>query len=235
MRLASHRHIQRRSLHEEVVYELREMIIGSVLKPGDRIVESDFCEMFDISRTPLREALKVLETEGLVTLRPNRGARVSEFSEKEVSELFEVIANLERVAVELAVERMDGSHLQHLERLHKRMIRLYEKRRRRECFEADYEIHKQIVALTGNSILMETHAGLMTKARRGRYLALFSQERWVESMAEHEELMAAIAAGNSALAGDVMRRHVIRTGVVVRETLSLKHVSNGKPKLYATN
>jgi len=210
---------QRKSLHARAVHEIRELIISGDLKPGDRLLEHDLCEKFGISRTPLREALKILEKEGLVDLRRNRGALVSEMSPDEVTELFEFVSNIERVAVELAIERMEPKHLRRLQNMHDKMIRLYREGQRRECFQTDYEIHTFIVSLAGNSILAETHNGLMARTRRGRYMSLFSQVRWDEAMEEHEQIMAAINRHDIKIAGDVMRRHVKQTGTVIRDTL----------------
>ncbi len=210
---------RQKSLHARAVHEIREMIISGHLKPGDRLLEIDLCEKFGISRTPLREALKILETEGLVDLRRNRGALVAAMTPHEVTELFEFVSNIERVAVELAIERMEAKHLRRLQNMHDKMMRFYNEGRRRECFQTDYEIHTFIVSLAGNSILTETHKGLMARTRRGRYMALFSQVRWDEAMEEHEEIMAAINRHDVKNAGDVMRTHVKQTGTVIRESL----------------
>lgn len=215
----SRRPISRKPLHAEVADELREMIIGGKLAPGLRLIENDLCAQFETSRTPFREALKVLETEGLVVLRPNHGARVSVMTASEVADLFELVANLERIAVELAIDRLTDKDLNKLRRMHGRMIKLSKAGRRRECFQVDYEIHQLIVSLTRNVQLIATHAGLMVRTRRGRYLALFSQARWDDSMTEHEDFMAAIEQRNADLAGQLMRKHVLETGAVVLEAL----------------
>ncbi len=213
------------SLHAQAVYEIRELIISGHLKPGDRLLENELSERFGISRTPLREALKILENEGLVNLRKNRGAVVSSMSPHEVAALFEFVAHIERSAVELTIERMQAKHLRRLQNMHDKMIRLYEAKRRRECFQTDFEIHTFLVSLCGNPLLIETHNSLMARTRRGRYMALFSQSRWDEAMEEHQQIMAAINNQQALVAGDVMRTHVKQTGTVIRETL---HPSIGR-------
>ena len=217
--------IRRSSLHAEMVEILRELIIGGELVPGDRLREAELCARFGVSRTPLREALKILETEGLVTLQPNRGATVSRISPDEIRELFEVIANLERIALELAVARMDERAMKKLLRMHERMMRHYRAGRRRACFQVDFDTHNAIVALSGNSLLVATHEGLMVRARRGRYMALFSQHRWDQSMTEHEEIIAAIAQRDAAKASELMRRHVLETGKVICQRLEAENRS----------
>lgn len=191
------------------------MIIGGKLAPGARLVEAELTEMFAISRTPLREALRVLETEGLITFYPNRGAVVSTISADEVLEQFEVIANLERISLELAMTRMTATDLGRLNRMHDRMIHLFRAGQRRECFQKDYDIHNRIVALAGNSMLAEIHHKLMTRSRRIRYFALHSENRWKESMTEHEGFMQAINNRDVVTASQLMRDHVLRTGELV--------------------
>lgn len=219
MTVLDKRPIRKKSLHEVAVSELREMIIGGKLEPGARLVEVELCEMFSISRTPLREAIKLLETEGLVTLLPNRGAHVSVMSEKEVADLFEVVSDMERLAVELAVTRMTERDLKQLQRWHDKLLRLYRGKRRRECFQTDYDIHNFLVEKSGNEVLAMTHANLMVRARRGRYQALFDQSRWDEAMTEHELIMAAVNQKDALAAGRLMHQHVTRTGTVLRRAI----------------
>jgi DNA-binding GntR family transcriptional regulator len=213
------RRIRRRPLHAEVTDRLRDMIVEGQLPAGGRINEAAVAEALGVSRTPLREALKVLASEGLVELLPSRGARVARITGVEIGQLFEVISGLERHAAELATRRMTKHDLDKLQGLHRRMERHHAARRRHDYFRLNHEIHNLIVALAGNAILESTHAKLMAKARRGRYLAILSEQRWDEAMAEHQELMAAIAAGDAARAGEVMLRHVRRTGEVVSAAL----------------
>ena len=211
--------IKRKALHEETVDTLREMIIGGKLAPGERLVEQQLCQTLGISRTPLREAFKLLEKEGLVDLRPNRGVHVSEITAQGIADLFEVVSDLERLAVDLAVQRMADKDFRNLQRRHETMLRQYRAGRRRECFQSDYDIHNFLVKKSGNQILVDSHSTLMIRARRGRYLALFSQERWDEAMGEHEALMEAIGRRDKDAAALLMYRHVTRTGQVLHQSL----------------
>lgn len=224
--ILSKRRIGKRSLHDAAVHELREMILDGRLKPGEHLVETEFCAALGISRTPLREALKSLESEGLLALNPRRGAYVTKMTDRDVSELFEVISDLERLAVSRAVERMSEADLNRLRRRHARMIGLHRDGRLRECFQVDYEIHNFLVEKANNSILSATHNTLMVRARRGRYAALLSRRRWNEAMAEHEQFMQAIIRRDAAAAGELMHRHVSRTGDVLREFLTEEESRN---------
>lgn len=213
------RPILKHALHRDAAEALREQILDGRLSPGARLIEAEYCAAFGISRTPLREAIKVLESEGLLTVRSGRGVHVTAMTERDIADLFEVIAELERLAVGLAVERMDIGDRARLRRMHDRMIALYRNDELRPCFQADYEIHNFLVARSGNPILADTHARLMVRARRGRYVALFSRARWDEAMSEHQAIMDAIERRDPGCA-DLMHAHVARTGAVLRRTIA---------------
>ncbi|AXI43986.1 GntR family transcriptional regulator [Sulfitobacter sp. SK011] len=213
------RPIRKTSLHLEAAHALREAIIGGDLAPGDRLDEAEYCDAFRISRTPLREAFKLLEAENLLWVRPGRGVYVTVMTAHEVTDLFEVVSDLERLAVTLAVERMSITDRARLRRMHDRMLHLYRRDELRECFQADFEIHSFLVEKSASSVLRETHFTLMARARRGRYVALFSRARWDEAMIEHESFMEAIERRDAVSAGALVHRHVTRTGAVLRQTL----------------
>ena len=209
------RTIRRRTLHVDVGERLRDMIVEGELAPGERIDEKRLCELFQLSRTPLREALKVLASEGLVDLLANRGARVSEMTACEVRELFEVASELERMAAEASAERATDEELADLRHIHTSMERYYRAGRRSDYFLLNQRIHNAVIALARNGVLSTIHTALMTKIRRARYQAIMSQERWDESMREHEELLAALEARNGPRAGNILRTHVLNTGETV--------------------
>ena len=199
---------------------LRDLIIRAELAPGARIVERALCEQLHVSRTPLREALKLLEAEGLVEISQNKGARIMSFTPAEAASLFEVIAGLESLAAELATARMTAEDLARLEALHTRMRGHYERREKDPYFELNSEIHDTLVRCSGNPILIATHAGLMLRARRGRYMAIIDPLRWDEAVGEHEALLAALRRGDGETARQVWRRHLVRTGESVSAVLS---------------
>lgn len=211
--------IVRRTLHDEVAESLRNMIVENELTPGERIDEKRLCALFGISRTPLREALKVLASEGLVDLMPNRGARISRITSREVEEIFEVASGLERLAAELAAERATDEEIEELRATHERMVQLYKAGRRSDYFRLNQRIHNGVIALTRNTVLIDTHADLMTRIRRARYMAIMSQERWDESVREHEDLIEALEARDGVKAGTVLRAHVKKTGEIVSSVI----------------
>ncbi|WP_238120967.1 MULTISPECIES: GntR family transcriptional regulator [unclassified Xanthobacter] len=199
----------------QVANTLRDRIIRGDLAPGSRIVERSLCEMLEVSRTPLREALKLLEVEGLVELSQNRGARIMSFTPEEASNLFEVIAGLESLAAEIAATRMDADALAQLDQMHARMLEHYRQQEKDPYFELNSAIHDTVVRLSDNPILIATHANLMLRARRGRYMAIIDPLRWEESVNEHEALMRALHARDADAARRVWKRHLLRTGETV--------------------
>ncbi len=232
---ATKKRIQRQSLHLEVADGLRDMIVEGVLPPGDRISEGKLCEEFGISRTPMREALKVLASEGLVEIKPNRGTRVSEITLEDIEEMFEAVSGIERLCGELATIKMSDSDLEHLKGLHERMTSHFQNGRRHDYFRLNQETHNLIVELSGNSVLKEVHENIMIKVRRARYFAILSVERWEESVKEHSEILAAMQVRDAERVGKLIRDHVYRTGETVKQTFHADNNSSGKPALYAKN
>jgi DNA-binding GntR family transcriptional regulator len=211
--------LRRIALHEQVATRLRDMIVHGTLRPGERVSEAALCEQLDISRTPLREALKTLAAEGLVDLRPNRGAIVTPLRLPETLELFETIAGLERIAAEHAADRLTLAELRRLEKLHDRMEACHEAGDLRPYFACNQEIHQTIVAGAHNKVLQSTHAFLHTRMSRARYFALFAPQRWADSVAEHRRIMDALRARDGAQAGAEMHAHVWRTGQIIAQVV----------------
>lgn len=212
--------VRSRPLHEEVVDRLRDLIIEGEIGPGERLHEINLSETLHVSRTPLREALKLLANEGLVDLLPGRGARVSVLSADGARDLFEVVSGLERLAAELAAVRMTSRDLARLKTLHEKMAEHFSAGKKREYFALNHAIHVAIVAAAKNDTLMATHAALMSKARRGSYAALASEARWKESMTEHEALMEALERRDARQAGEILFTHDRHTGETIGKLLA---------------
>ena len=205
--------IRAKPLHESAIERLRDMIVEGRLAVGERLHEANLAATLCVSRTPIREAIKLLATEGLVDLLPGRGARVSGFSVDHVRELFEAIAGIERNASELAAGRMTEREFEKLQRMHERMARHHAAGERQPYFKLNHEIHLAIVAAAKNATLEAIHASLITRARRARYAALSTHARWMEAMDEHERLMAALTGRDGRLAGEIMYQHDLGTAV----------------------
>ncbi len=207
--------IARPSLHAQVVETLREMIVETQLVPGERIDEKNLCQVFGISRTPLREALKVLASEGLVDLLPNRSSRVTPLTQKNVGELFEVLSWLDFQAGQIAARRATKRDVADLRNIHERMMRHHRARERLSYFRLNRELHTKIAEIAGNSVLSSIYANLMAQAQRARFIAIQSQNHWDRGVQEHKAIIAALAAGDSLRLGQLLMDHVRETGRMV--------------------
>jgi DNA-binding GntR family transcriptional regulator len=211
--------VVRSGLHEEAAQRLRSSIIRGDLSPGEQIVESELCEALGISRTPLREAIKLLAAEGLVQLRLNRSAIVAPIRREEIDELFETVAGIERIGAELAAIRMTDRDHEKLANLQERMERHHDAGELREYFDLNQQIHAFILGCARNGALKSTHAALMARVERARFFALSSRERWDESVDEHRQIMEALASRDGDRAGRLLAHHIMRTGEVVNDAL----------------
>mgnify|MGYP000105371139 CR=1 FL=1 len=215
--------LRRRSLYEEIADHLRTRIIEGELPEGQRIDETALCGELDISRTPMREALKVLHSEGFVSIEPNRGARVATLTEQEFNELFEVVSGLERLAAELAAERATDADIKRLENLQTQMVSHYDKDDRHSYFSVNQEIHRTIVAMAKNETLELLHDQLLNKASRGRYMAIGFDTRWEEAVNEHQQLLDALKQRDGSKAGQILLEHVRHTGTTALVAMKEKN------------
>jgi DNA-binding GntR family transcriptional regulator len=214
--------VPRTGLHEQAAARLRTMIVRGELSPGQQLGEADLSDALGISRTPLREALKQLATEGLVELRLNHSAVVAPFRRAELNELFEAVSGIERCAAELAAARMESSDMERLAALQDKIEWHHGRGELREYFHTNQQIHSAIVDFARNAVLKATHEALLARAERARFFALSTLGRWDESVREHQEILAALKAGDAARAGQLLGHHVRRTGEIVAETLDGK-------------
>lgn len=201
--------INRRTLHEELVERLRNLVVEDVLKPGEKVPEKQLCDSLGVSRTPLREALKVLASEGFVVLQANRGARVASVTREELENTFPVLATLEQLAGELACQRMDPAEIQHIESRHQDMLDAYGLRDRQAYFKANQEIHDALIRGARNDILENHHKLLAARVRRARFMANLSDERWAQAIGEHEAMMKMLKARDADGLGKTMKLHMM--------------------------
>ena len=211
--------VPRAGLHEQAAARLRMLIVRGDLAPGEPLMEVELSGLLGVSRTPLREALKLLAAEGLVELRLNRSAVVAPVRCEEIAELFEAVSGIERIAAELAAVRMTARDLQRLRDLHERMERFHRGGELRDYFDLNQQIHNFIVACAGNNALKSTHDTLMARVERARFLALSSRPRWDELVREHVEILEALENREGERAGKLLAHHVQRTGQVVNDAL----------------
>ena len=213
------------SLHGEILSRLRDYIVEGNLAEGARIPERQLCEMFGISRTPLREVLKVLASEGLVDLLPNRGARVRELDAHELAELFDVMGGLEALAGRLACERMTEAEFSEIEQLHHQMYGFYLNRNMHDYFRCNQLIHQKIVAAARNAALSSAYASLAGRIRRVRYAANLAQkrDRWGEAVREHEAILDSLRRRDALELSDILFRHLRNKQAAAVEYLEDTH------------
>lgn len=198
----------RRPLHEEAAERLRDMIVEGNLAPGERITEQALCDRMGFSRTPLREAIKTLTSEGLIQLQPNRGATVALLSLDDIEDTFRVIGALEALAGELACLNVRDDDIAEIRVLHYQMALHRTRGERLDYFKLNQRIHENIVELSGNAVLVETHKRLGGRIRRHRFAANVTPERWDQAIREHEEMLEALAARDGKKLAEVLRRHL---------------------------
>ena len=214
---ASEQIIERRPLSAQLADRIRDMIFAGDYPPGARLQEVELSAHFGVSRTPLREALKTLSSEGLVTLAPNRGATITELSDTELAETFPVMGALEGLAGELACANATDAEIASIAKLHTRMIRSYERRELAQYYEINQQIHAAILAAARNETLAKSHDLLAGRVTRARFRGEMSDRRWAEAVGEHEKILAALEARDGRTLGELLRRHVDTKYETVRE------------------
>ena len=200
--------ISRRYLHDEVAERLRELIRSGDLEPKARLNELELSVRFGISRTPLREAIKILATEGLLELLPNRGARVASISDEEIEEMVEVVAGLEAIAADLACRHITEAEIAAIEERHAAMLSAWRTGGERGYFRLNREIHEAVMRASRNATLQGIYANLSGRIQRARYAAHKTPEQWQRAVAEHERMVLLLRERNGEALGALMREHI---------------------------
>ena len=200
--------IVRAPLHVQVAERLRVLIDSGELAPGTRLNEIELCNTMGVSRTPLREAIRSLATEGLIELQPNRGAIVSIVSQEDVTEILPIMASLEGLGGRLAAMHMDQSKIAQVRKIHDQMIAHYKNNEVAEYFETNRFIHELITEGSGNQTLVDTINSLSAKVRRARFTAQMTKESWAKAVSEHEEMIAALEAQDPDRLEAILVQHV---------------------------
>jgi DNA-binding GntR family transcriptional regulator len=190
--------IPRQVLHQQVVTRLRQLIVEGQLTPGAKLNERTLCEQLQVSRTPLREAIKTLAAEGLVDLLPNRGAAVTRLSEQDVIDTFEVIASLEGQSGELAAQRITDAELDELRALHYEMLAAYTRRDLPTYYQLNALIHSHINAAARNPVLTQTYRTVNARLQALRLRSNVADGKWKRAVNEHNQMIELLAARDSA-------------------------------------
>ena len=195
------------------------MLLRCELLPGARISERELCTRFAVSRTPLREALKVLAASHLVELLPNRGAWVPHLRVEDVADVFALLAVLERQTGELAAPRILDRDVRDLSALHARLVAQVTAGETEQSIRTDIQFHRKLVDIAGSPTLSSVHEGLAVRVERARYIVSLSRSRMLEAVAEHEAVLEAVRSRDAARIADALHHHSLATSAAVIEAV----------------
>ncbi|MCA0401359.1 MAG: GntR family transcriptional regulator [Proteobacteria bacterium] len=215
--------IQRRYLHDEVADRLRELIRSGQLKPHQHINELELCARFGISRTPMREAIKILATEGLLELLPNRGAHVTSVSQDELDEIMEVIAGIEATAGDLACRNASEGEIDAIAAMTDEMLATFDRRDEAGFFAINWRIHEAIVRAAHNSRLTALYATFTVRIQHMRYSAGRTSTQWQRAADEHRRMVALLRARDCETLCRLMRDHARASKPVILATYGDEH------------
>lgn len=212
--------LNRASLAQQAVEELRRRIAGSALMPGQRLDEAALADDLGISRTPLREALKVLSAEGLVEIRPRRGCYVAELGPADLDEIFPIMALLEGEVAREAALKGSAADLKRLDQLHAGLERHAAAGEVDRYYEVNYVFHDALQAIAGNRWLQHVIGDLRKLLKLSRHRSLRLEGRLAESLAEHRALMDALHRRDGDAAERVMKSHLLAQLAALRRLVA---------------
>lgn len=224
--------IPRAALHEQVAQRLRTMLVEGRIAPGAKLNERALCELLQVSRTPLREAIKMLAAEGLVELLPNRGAIAVALTEEDVRDTFEVIAGLEAMSGELAAQRITEAELAEIRALHFEMLAAYTRRDLSAYYGLNARIHAAINAASRNPVLVATYRQVNARLQALRFRSNQDGAKWERAVQEHERMVEALVARDPAAMRAVLLAHLANKRDAVLELLradAAPRASGGRP------
>jgi len=194
--------------HIQIADMLRDMIMTGKLQEGDKVNETDLCNTMGISKTPLREALRVLSVEGLIRLVPHRGAFVTKPTFEEIAEMFAVMSLLEGFCARTACEKMNKRDFSRLEKLHSRLEENFERQHQEAYIRINNQYHALVQEIAGNRTLNQIVDGLRKKILLYRFQSLNLPGRFEASIREHRELLEAFRNRDHRKAESLMRQHL---------------------------
>jgi DNA-binding GntR family transcriptional regulator len=200
--------IPRASLHEQVANRLRQMLVEGRIAPGAKLNERELAQTLHVSRTPLREAIKMLAAEGLVELLPNRGAIAVSLDEEDVLHTFELMAALEALSGELAAQRITDRELAEIKAMHFEMLASYTRGDLSTYYQINAKIHSAINAAAKNPVLAATYAQVNARLQALRFRSNQDGAKWKRAVKEHERMVDALTARDGAAMRDVLIAHL---------------------------
>ncbi len=207
-------------LRDVVFNTLRQAILKGELEPGERLMEIQLAERLGVSRTPIREAIRKLELEGLVLMIPRKGAEVAEISEKSLREVLEVRRSLEELAIELACQRITPEELTALEEAENRFARAVEDGEVMAIAESDENYHELIYQATANDRLVQILNNLREQMYRYRLEYIKDEDRRQILVVEHEHILRAVRRRDIADAKSAVREHIDNQQLTITRNLT---------------
>ena len=201
--------IARVALHDQVVARLRTLLIEGRIAPGAKLNERELSALLRVSRTPLREAIKLLASEGMVDLLPNRGAVAVKLTEADILNTFEVLAGLEAMAGELAAERMSEEELAEVRAMHFEMLASFTRRDLSNYYRLNALIHAAINRAARNPVLTSTYQSINARVQSLRFRTNQNEAKWSRAMQEHEVMIQALQAHDGAAMRQVLVKHLL--------------------------
>jgi DNA-binding GntR family transcriptional regulator len=211
--------IPRAALHERVADRLRELLVEGAIAPSAKLNERELSERLDVSRTPLREAIKMLAAEGLVELLPNRGAVAVSLSEQDVLNTFEVMAELEGMSGELAAKRITDAELSEIKALHYEMLAAHTRSDLSAYYRLNSQIHKAINSAAKNPVLLGTYTQVNARLQALRFRSNQDEAKWKRAVREHEQMIEALVKRDGAALRAILVQHLNNKRDVVMEQI----------------
>lgn len=211
--------IPRAALHEQVAHRLRTMLVEGQIAPGAKLNERELTQVLHVSRTPLREAIKMLAAEGLVELVPNRGAIAVALDEGDVLHTFEVMAGLEALSGELAAQRIGDAELAEIKAMHYEMLAAYMRSDLSNYYRLNAQIHRAINAAAKNPVLTATYNQVNARLQALRFRSNQDGAKWKRAVKEHEKMIEALQARDPVAMREVLVTHLNNKRDVVVEQL----------------
>lgn len=218
--------VTRLQLHDAVVEHLRNFIVEGALPPGAKLNERELCETLGVSRTPLREAIKVLAAEGLVDIIPNRGASVARMDEAEIREMFELMSGLEAFSGLLACERITPDELANIKALHFTMLACRAQNDLPGYYTKNHQIHDQINLASRNMALRDIYLTVNRRLQALRFRSNFSTAKWDKAVQEHSEMVEALEARDGERLAAILRIHLLEKRDAVLKLLEAEAASS---------
>jgi DNA-binding GntR family transcriptional regulator len=215
-------------LHEQAASRLRTMLVEGRIAPGAKLNERELAEALHISRTPLREAIKMLATEGLVDLLPNRGAVAVKLTEADVMHSFELLAELEGLAGELAAARISDAARNELRAKHFEMMACHARGDLSGYYRLNAQIHAGISAAAANPVLSGTYGKVNARVQSLRFRTNQNGAKWQRALAQHTQMLEALDARDGAALRAILKLHLIDKRDTVLELMRSGQLQPGQ-------